>query len=519
MKGYCCWWKMGRGIMSAIESVVIFALGVVCGAIVIWLVFRVRTQQMRDQLRAEITSHIEGEKATLVERLQARETQLQEAHGFQEANNILVAKCTELDTKLRERDGQLQNAANDSKSKDVVVTRLSEEKLALSTHLSELETKLEDERKATQERILLLQEAEQKMADAFKALSADALRNNNQSFLALAQATLERFQESAKADLEKRQVAIGELVDPVKSTLANFEQKVQEIEKERVGSYAALNEQVTQLRTSQDLLRTEAANLVKALRAPTVRGRWGEIQLKRVVEMAGMLDHCDFYEQESVTTEDGRQRPDLLVRLPGQKTIVVDAKAPLEAYLAAIELEDDELRKLKLKDHARQIRNHITTLGRKSYWNQFQPSPEFVILFLPGEVFFSAALENDPALIEFGVDEKVILATPTTLIALLRAVSYGWTQEALARNAQEIAHLGRELYDRVAKLNEHWRKVGRGLSNAVESYNQATGSLESRVMVSARKLGELRTIAVADTLEELAIVDRIPRELQLPDRL
>ncbi len=255
----------------------------------------------------------------------------------------------------------------------------------------------------------------------------------------------------------------------------------------------------------------------KTLRAPAVRGRWGEITLKRVVELAGMTNRCDFYEQESVNTEDSRSRPDLLVRLPGQKTIVVDAKAPLEAYLDALQTQDDIIRKAKLADHARQIRNHITSLSRKSYWSQFQPSPEFVILFLPGEVFFSAALEHDPSLIEIGVEQHVILATPTTLIALLRAVAYGWKQEKLAQDAKKIADLGCELYKRIATVGDYWRKLGKSLGSAIEAYNQATSSLESRVLVSARRFKDLETTAIGDEIEELATIDRVPRELQIAE--
>ncbi|HTP36339.1 MAG TPA: DNA recombination protein RmuC [Candidatus Acidoferrales bacterium] len=300
---------------------------------------------------------------------------------------------------------------------------------------------------------------------------------------------------------------------PVRESLEKVDSKIQELEKARVGAYATLSEQVRSLVETQSQLRTETGRLVTALRTPGVRGRWGEIQLKRVVEMAGMLEHCDFWSQPTLQGEEGRLRPDLIVRLPAGKMIVVDAKTPLEGYLAAVEATDEPTRRARLADHARQVRTHLAGLGRKSYWEQFEQAPEFVVLFLPGESFFSAALEADASLIEYGVGQNVILATPTTLIALLRAVAYGWRQEKLARNAAEISALGKELFKRLSDMGEHWNRVGRALDRAVEAYNSAAGTFESRVMVSARRFEELKSAPLGVEIAPLEPVEKVTREV------
>ncbi|MDE3024920.1 MAG: DNA recombination protein RmuC [Acidobacteriota bacterium] len=338
---------------------------------------------------------------------------------------------------------------------------------------------------------------ERELSARFDALAADALRKNNETFL-----------ELASGRLGQKEQAVEQLVAPIRESLKQVDGKIQQLEVARQGAYSELRTQVAQLAQAQQELRSETGNLVGALRdRPNVRGRWGEIQLKRVVEMAGMVEHCDFETQKHVPTEEGRLRPDLVVSLPGGKSVVVDAKFAGQAYLESLSSRDDDERRAKLRDHARQVRDHIAKLSAKSYWSQFDQTPEFVVLFIPGETYLSAALEQDAALIEDGVNQQVILATPTTLIALLRAVAYGWRQETIAESARQISDLGRELYSRLGTFTEPMAKAGRGLESAIRSYNEAVGSLEPRVLPSARKFTE-HGVAPAAELAELEVVDR-----------
>jgi DNA recombination protein RmuC len=386
--------------------------------------------------------------------------------------------------------------------------------LELTAQNAASQATLERDRAAAAEKLAVLDTAREQLANAFKALSAEALRTNNQQFLELARTQLENFQVQARSDLEVRQRKIDESLKPIRESIDKFDLQVRDLEKNRAVAYQSLTEQVQLLMREQVALRGETSNLVSALRQPTVRGRWGEIQLRRVVELAGMLSHCDFREQQSIDTEDGRLRPDLIIHLPRGRTVIVDSKVPLSGYLAALEARDDATRTLHLQEHSRAVKAHITALSRKGYAAEVRGSAEFVVMFLPGEVFFSAALEQDPSLIEAGVDQGVMIATPTSLIALLRAVAYGWRQEEIAHNAEKISELGKEVYDRLSVMGEHWARVGKNLKQAVDGYNSAISSLESRVMVSARRLRDLDPALDATRLEPIDPVDVTPRPLR-----
>lgn len=348
---------------------------------------------------------------------------------------------------------------------------------------------------------------EERMKTSFQSLSFEVLEKSHRTFLELARSTLEKTQEGAKADLELKHKSIESLIEPLKETMKSLESHQRELEKRREGAYASLFKQVEGMMQMESELRKETAQLSVALRSPPVRGAWGQVHLRRVVELAGLLNHCDFTEQTSHETEGRLLRPDLIVHLPGERHIIVDAKTPLHGFLEALE-GNESSRDRQLEIHAQHLRKHMRDLSQKDYWKRFDLSPEFVVLFLPAESFFSAALQVDPTLIEIGAEQNVILATPTTLIAILRAVAHSWKQEAISKNAEEIALLGQELFERLCTLSEHWNKVGRSLAASVDAYNQAIASLESRVLVPARKL---KDHGAAPLNKEIPILDSIDK--------
>ena len=378
-----------------------------------------------------------------------------------------------------------------------------------------LEASFDAEKRNAAEKLALLGQAREALKDTFAAVSADLLAQNNQRFVELAKEKFGEYRAAAVGDLDLRQKAIAEIVQPLRESLAKVDSKLQEVDRDRATSHAVLAEQLRSLTLAQSALLSETGRLSRALRSPNIRGQWGELQLRRVLEAAGMLEGSHFDIKESAHAEDGRLTPDVIVKLPGGKHVVVDAKVPLTAFLDAVESDEDAHREAKLRDHARQVKDHVVRLGNKSYWAHFQPAPDIVVMFVPGEALLSAALQHDTSLLEFSMTKGVMLASPLTLIALLRAINYGWQQETIARNALEISELGRQLHDRIAKLAEHFEGVGKSLAKAVSSYNSAVGTLETRVLVTARRLKD-KGVAASEELTDLETIDQVPRPLGAP---
>ncbi len=392
------------------------------------------------------------------------------------------------------------------------LTLLRKECDVLKKREGQLEAQCIDAEQRAAEKIALMTQTKDELTRLFAGLSSEALTKSNQAFLQLAEERFARFQGEAKEDLAKKQQAIEALVHPLQHSLHALDRGMKEWEKERKGDQEELRSKLQAMIEAEKELKDEASMLARALRAPILRGRWGELQLRRVVELADMVDHCDFYEQKGI--DGGLLRPDLVVHLPGKKQVVIDAKTPSEAYLAVMQAETEKEREAHGRAHAKHLRQHVMALGKKGYWRQFSETPEFVVMFIPSDNFFSAALQFEPSLIEIGVEQGVVIATPTTLIGLLRAIAYGWKQETLSRHADEVRQLGSELYQRLASMGKHWVAVGRSLEGAVEAYNRAVGSFESRVFVTARKFSQLGAAASSLEIERPDPIDRVPRTVK-----
>jgi DNA recombination protein RmuC len=386
------------------------------------------------------------------------------------------------------------------------VTRLREDNARLTSQLEAQQT-------AFEEKVRTLEDVRNQFETTFKSLAGDVLKSNSSEFLKLAETSFKTLHTKASSELEKREKAVESLVKPIRETLDKTDQHIRKMDKERHEAFGSLTQHLKFMATAQEQLQGETRNLVKALRRPEVRGQWGELTLKRLAELAGMVEHCDFEQQRSVDTEQGKQRPDMVVRMPGGREIIVDAKAPMDGYLGAVEAKDDSERGLELQRHARNVRGRVRELSSKGYWQQFPQSPDFVVLFIPGDQFLSSALEVDPKLLEDAMTDKVVLATPSSLVALLRAVAYGWRQEALAENAEHIRTVGEQLYGRLSTFAEHLGKLGSSLDRSVDSYNKAVRSFDSRVLPGARKFNEMG-IQSKKELPEPQPVERLPRAVQ-----
>jgi len=431
----------------------------------------------------------------------------------------LQADIAGKDARLQGRDQEIDRLEETIGSQKQQLEQAAEQALESRQKETELATKLAKEQEQAKELLASFDDARKQLKETFEALASRALKSNNADFMQLAKETFAKSSQKAQGDLEKRQQAVDSLVKPIKESLEKVDGKIQQLEKAREGAYRELSEQVKAMGLTHKELFKETHKLVTALKQPTTRGRWGEHQLKRVVEMAGMESHCDYFEQVSVEGDDGRQRPDMVIKLAGEKQVLVDAKVPLKAYLAAIEVDDDDARKLHLAQHARAVREYVKDLSRKQYWEAFGEAPEFVVLFLPGEIFFSAALQHDPELFEFGASHNVILASPMTLMALLKAVAYGWQQEQMTQSAKQIGQLDKDLYKRLSVYGGHIEKVGKQLAKTVDAYNASVGSLDSQVMSAARRFQDFIPADEKKQIPDLPEIPQTTRIIRSPELL
>lgn len=522
--------------MATIPLLAALALGLAFGAALAYFLLRGQIQA-REQAAAERERANQGHaQAKLEAELQADRNRLAELRQDNDqlkeerrataalldaekiGNTAAQTEVKGMQQMLSLRDRELEAAQKRIEQHEANAAQLQEKLGSVNTELETLRIAARKDKESLTQRLDQLSQVEKNLKDTMAALAREALQGNNQSFLELAKEQLGAMQKEHKAELDQRKQAVETLVKPIGDSLSKFNETVQGIEKQRAEAYGGITQELRALREAQSALRSKADDLTNALRGqPTKWGRWGELQLRNVVEMAGMLPYCDFTEQESVAGDEGaRLRPDMIVKLPNNKRIAVDSKAPVEMYIASMELEDEEARRAKLAEYAATVRKHLGDLTKKAYWDRIPGSPEFVVMFLPGESFFSAALEADPALIEAGVEQRVILATPTTLIALLRAVAYGWKQEQLAENARHISDAGAELVKRLRVFAEHLQRVGSGLNTAVGSYNDAVGSLERRVLPQARRMQELGA-GDEKALPESSSIEVVPRSLEVQE--
>jgi len=489
-----------------LQLVSTLAIGIVLGLIVGWLVATSRARRELFQSRAKSEGDARVAE-TLIAELRGKTSELKvEA----DSRNSEIAGIREQLRLESEQKAAAQAELKQTRSvlEDVSIVR---DQLGLESQLRvAAETRLKESLANLEEQKRLLGEAEVRLTDTFNALSAQALKSNNKAFLDLARTTFETIQATARGDLDGRKQAIDSLVSPLREALEKYDKGIHEIESARQAAYGGLDEQLRTLALTNQQLQKETGSLATALRVPQVRGRWGEMTLRRSAELAGMSEYCDFSEQQTMENEAGvSQRPDMVVNLPGGRKIVVDAKVPLQAFLDALSGSTNEERTMAFARHGQLVRDHMNALASRSYWEQFPDAPEVVVLFLPGESFFSAAVEQDRTLMEDGMEKRVILATPTTLIALLRAVAYGWRQEGLAKNSQEISDLGRQLHDRIRTFVAHFEGLGSSLRRAVDNFNKARASLESRVLPGARKFKELKSTS-GDDIAEIDSIDEIP---------